>query len=121
METESELEAFTIPGTGGKAEAMKIPYANTTAFLRTDIVALSYFRRPVSSCTLTSGMLLRNLDLDILRTLITAHDLGGFAQAADRLGRDDYSMGHILRFAREAGIGTLTIDLLTVRASRQVC
>jgi hypothetical protein len=27
---------------------------------------------------------------------------------------DDYSMGHILRFAREAGIGTLTIDLLTV-------
>jgi DNA-binding transcriptional LysR family regulator len=32
-------------------------------------------------------MLLRNLDLDTLRTLITAHDLGGFAQAADRLGR----------------------------------
>jgi DNA-binding transcriptional LysR family regulator len=32
-------------------------------------------------------MLLRNLDLDILRTLITAHDLGGLAQAADRLGR----------------------------------
>jgi uncharacterized protein YdeI (YjbR/CyaY-like superfamily) len=27
MESESELEAFTIPGTGGKAEAMKIPYA----------------------------------------------------------------------------------------------
>jgi hypothetical protein len=34
---------------------------------------------------------------------------------------DDYSMGHILRFAREAGIGTLTIDLLTVRDSRQIC
>jgi hypothetical protein len=33
---------------------------------------------------------------------------------------DDYSMGHILQFAREAGIGTLTIDLLTVRDSRQV-
>jgi DNA-binding transcriptional LysR family regulator len=32
-------------------------------------------------------MLLRNLDLDILRTLVTTHDLGGFAQAADRLGR----------------------------------
>jgi DNA-binding transcriptional LysR family regulator len=32
-------------------------------------------------------MLLRNLDLDILRTLVTSHDLGGFAQAADRLGR----------------------------------
>jgi DNA-binding transcriptional LysR family regulator len=30
---------------------------------------------------------LTNLDLDILRTLATAHDLGGFAQAADRLGR----------------------------------
>src|SRR3569833_3061850 len=28
-----------------------------------------------------------NLDLDTLRTLATAHDLGGFAQAADRLGR----------------------------------
>jgi len=27
------------------------------------------------------------LDLDTLRTLATAHDLGGFAQAADRLGR----------------------------------
>jgi hypothetical protein len=34
---------------------------------------------------------------------------------------DNSSMGHILRFAREAGIGTLTIDLLTVRDSRQVC
>jgi DNA-binding transcriptional LysR family regulator len=32
-------------------------------------------------------MLLRNLDLDILRTLVTTHDVGGFAQAADRLGR----------------------------------
>jgi DNA-binding transcriptional LysR family regulator len=28
-----------------------------------------------------------NLDLDTLRTLVIAHDLGGFAQAADRLGR----------------------------------
>jgi DNA-binding transcriptional LysR family regulator len=32
-------------------------------------------------------MSLTNLDLDTLRTLATAHDLGGFAQAADRLGR----------------------------------
>jgi len=32
-------------------------------------------------------MFLRNLDLDTLRTLVTAHDVGGFAQAADRLGR----------------------------------
>jgi DNA-binding transcriptional LysR family regulator len=30
---------------------------------------------------------LTNLDLDTLRTLATANDLGGFAQAADRLGR----------------------------------
>lgn len=32
-------------------------------------------------------MPLHNLDLDTLRTLVTAHDAGGFAQAADRLGR----------------------------------
>jgi len=32
-------------------------------------------------------MPLHNLDLDTLRTLITAHDVGGFAQAAERLGR----------------------------------
>ncbi len=32
-------------------------------------------------------MLLRNLDLDTLRTLVTTHDVGGFTQAADRLGR----------------------------------
>jgi DNA-binding transcriptional LysR family regulator len=30
---------------------------------------------------------LTNLDLDTLRTLVTAQDLGGFSQAADRLGR----------------------------------
>lgn len=32
-------------------------------------------------------MLLRNLDLDTLRILVTTHDAGGFAQAADRVGR----------------------------------
>ena len=32
-------------------------------------------------------MNLTNLDLDTLRTLVTAQDLGGFSQAADRLGR----------------------------------
>lgn len=32
-------------------------------------------------------MVLRNLDLDTLRTLVIAHDLGGYAQAAERLGR----------------------------------
>jgi len=30
---------------------------------------------------------------------------------------DDYSMGHILRFARESGIDTLTIDLLNGRGT----
>jgi DNA-binding transcriptional LysR family regulator len=30
---------------------------------------------------------MRNLDLDTLRTLVTTHDVGGFAQAADQLGR----------------------------------
>ncbi len=32
-------------------------------------------------------MLLRNLDLDTLRTRVTTHDVGGFAQASERLGR----------------------------------
>jgi DNA-binding transcriptional LysR family regulator len=32
-------------------------------------------------------MNLTNLDLDTLRTLVVANDLGGYAQAADRLGR----------------------------------
>jgi DNA-binding transcriptional LysR family regulator len=32
-------------------------------------------------------MNLANLDLDTLRTLVVANDLGGYAQAADRLGR----------------------------------
>jgi DNA-binding transcriptional LysR family regulator len=32
-------------------------------------------------------MPLHNLDLDTLRTLVTTHDVGDFAQAADRPGR----------------------------------
>jgi DNA-binding transcriptional LysR family regulator len=32
-------------------------------------------------------MALTNLDLDTLRTLVTAYDLGGYGQAADQLGR----------------------------------
>jgi hypothetical protein len=48
--------------------------------------ALILLRRR-SSCNLNAGMVLRNLDLDTLRTLVTTHDVGGFAQAADRLGR----------------------------------
>jgi len=30
---------------------------------------------------------LKNLDLDTLRTLVTAYDLGGYGRAAERLGR----------------------------------
>ena len=32
-------------------------------------------------------MVLKNLDLDTLRTLVTAYDLGGYGRAAERLGR----------------------------------
>jgi len=32
-------------------------------------------------------MVLTNVDLDTLRTLVVAHDLGGYGQAAERLGR----------------------------------
>src|SRR5271166_6395842 len=32
-------------------------------------------------------MTLKNLDLDTLRTLVTAYDLGGYGRAAERLGR----------------------------------
>jgi DNA-binding transcriptional LysR family regulator len=32
-------------------------------------------------------MVLANLDLDTLRTLVVAYDLGGYGQAAERLGR----------------------------------
>ena len=35
----------------------------------------------------TSTMVMTNLDLDIIRTLVVASDLGGYGQAAQRLGR----------------------------------
>jgi len=48
---------------------------------------------------------LTNLDLDTLRTLATAHDLGGFAQAANRLGRTPAAISlQMKRLQEELGI-----------------
>ena len=50
-------------------------------------------------------MNLTNLDLDTLRTLATAHDLGGFAQAAERLGRTPAAISlQMKRLQDELGI-----------------
>lgn len=46
-----------------------------------------------------------NLDLDTLRTLATAHDLGGFAQAAHRLGRTPAAISlQMKRLQSELGV-----------------
>ncbi len=42
-----------------------------------------------------------------------AHNIGASFTSLTNYSLDDYSMGHILRFARETGVNTLTIDLLT--------
>jgi len=44
-----------------------------------------------------------------------AHDLGASFTSLMNYATDDYSMGHILRLARETGKSTLTIDLLNGR------
>jgi hypothetical protein len=44
-----------------------------------------------------------------------AHNVGSSFTSLMNYAVDDYSMGHILRFARESGIETLTIDLLNGR------
>jgi hypothetical protein len=44
-----------------------------------------------------------------------AHNIGSSFTSLMNYAGDDYSMGHILRFARESGIDTLTIDLLNER------
>jgi DNA-binding transcriptional LysR family regulator len=50
-------------------------------------------------------MNLTNLDLDTLRTLVTAHELGGFAEAADRLGRTPAAISlQMKRLQDELGI-----------------
>jgi hypothetical protein len=41
-----------------------------------------------------------------------AHNVGSSFTSLMNYTGDDYSMGHILRFARESGIDTLTMDLL---------
>jgi hypothetical protein len=44
-----------------------------------------------------------------------AHNVGSSFTSLMNYATDDYSMGHILRFARESGIETLRIDLLNGR------
>lgn len=44
-----------------------------------------------------------------------AHNVGSSFTSLMNYAGDDYSMGHILRFARASGIDTLTIDLLDGR------
>lgn len=41
-----------------------------------------------------------------------AHNIGHSFTSLMNYSRDDYSMGHILRFARETGLNTLAIDLV---------
>src|ERR1700723_4282133 len=42
-----------------------------------------------------------------------AHNIGHSFTSLMNYSVDDYSMGHILRFARETGLDTLTIDFMT--------
>ena len=44
---------------------------------------------------------------------VVAHNIGHSFTSLMNYSVDDYSMGHILRFARESGESTLTIDFLT--------
>lgn len=46
-------------------------------------------------------MNLTNLDLDTLRTLIVAHDLGGYGQATVRLGRTPSAISLQMKRLRE--------------------
>jgi hypothetical protein len=45
-----------------------------------------------------------------------AHNIGHSFTSLMNYAGDDYSMGHILRFARESGIDTLKIDFMTGEA-----
>jgi hypothetical protein len=49
-----------------------------------------------------------------------AHNVGSSFTSLMNYAADDYSMGHVLRFARESGVDTLTIDLLTGQGSPDV-
>jgi hypothetical protein len=46
-----------------------------------------------------------------------AHNIGDSFTSLMNYRNDDYSLGHVLRFARESGIDTLTIDLLSGQGS----
>jgi hypothetical protein len=46
-----------------------------------------------------------------------AHNIGDSFTSLMNYSADDYSLGHILRFARESGNNTLTIDLLSGQGS----
>lgn len=46
-----------------------------------------------------------------------AHDVGSSFTSLMNYADDDYTMGHVLRFARESGIDTLNIDLLSGQGS----
>lgn len=46
-----------------------------------------------------------------------AHNVGSSFTSLMNYAEDDYSMGHILRFARESGINTLHIDMLSGQGS----
>jgi hypothetical protein len=46
-----------------------------------------------------------------------AHNVGSPFTSLMNYAADDYSMGHILRFARASGLNTLTMDLLSGRGN----
>src|SRR5262249_56279668 len=48
-----------------------------------------------------------NLDLDVLRTFVTGHDLGSYAKASDRLGRSQSAISLQLRKLEETTGRTL--------------
>jgi hypothetical protein len=48
------------------------------------------------------------------------HNIGSSFTSLMNFAGDDYSMGHILRFARESGINTLTIDLLNAHGEPDI-
>ena len=46
-----------------------------------------------------------------------AHNVGSSFTSLMNYSDDDYSMGHVLRFARQSGVNTLKLDLLNGRGS----
>ena len=72
------------------------------------------------SCLISANEWLKSVDPSIARSLMArvkvlkgvAHSIGSSFTSLMNYAGDDYSIGHILRFARESGIDTLTIDLL---------